>query len=114
MLPARAGVTGGHLHAGAPVRPHRAREQSHQAFDVVIPTEVIDFSIDCAPQAHLVTKGHRLMLQIASSHPDKVPTFAEGAQITIYSGGQEGTSVSLPVIFDPKTYADPLGPLALQ
>ena len=75
---------------------------------LVIPAEVMDIELTCMSQAHLVEKGHRLMLQIASSHPDKVPTFAEGAQITIHSGGQEGTSVTLPVIYDPKTYADPM------
>ena len=46
------------------------------------------------------------MLMIASSHPDKVPTFASGAQVTVYSGGEEGTSVTLPVVYNPTTYAD--------
>lgn len=73
----------------------------------VIPTEIMNFDIECQSQAHLVEKGHRLMLMIASSHPDKVPTFASGAQITVYSGGEEGTSVTLPVIYNPKTYTDP-------
>ena len=79
----------------------------------VIPAEVMDIEITCQSQAHLLEKGERLMLLIASSHPDKVPTFAEGAQITIHSGGQEGTSLTLPVIYNPKTYADPM-PLTPQ
>lgn len=66
----------------------------------------MSFDIECQPQAHLLEKGHKLMLMIASSHPDKLPTFAEGAQVTVYSGGEEGTSVTLPVIYNPTTYAD--------
>ena len=76
----------------------------------VIPTEIMSFDIECQSQAHLLKKGHKLMLMIASSHPDKVPTFASGAQITVYSGGEEGTSVTLPVIYNPKTYTDHYGP----
>lgn len=79
----------------------------------VIPTQVMDFDIECQSQAHLLEKGHRLMLMIASSHPDKVPTFAADAQITVYTGGDEGTSVTLPVIYEPKRYAD-VRPLAHQ
>ena len=80
----------------------------------VIPTEIMSFDIECQPQAHLLEKGHKLMLMIASSHPDKVPTFANGAQVTVYSGGEEGTSVTLPVIYNPRTYADHYTPSAPQ
>jgi hypothetical protein len=50
-------------------------------------------------QDHLVEKGHRILLLIASSHPDKVATFAEGS-VTIYEGGAatKSTSITLPVI----------------
>jgi predicted acyl esterase len=78
----------------------------------VIPAEVMEFDIECQSQAHLLKKGHQLMLMIASSHPDKVPTFAAGAQVTVYSGGNEGTSLTLPVIYSPRLYNDvrPLTP----
>jgi predicted acyl esterase len=76
----------------------------------VIPAQVYEFDIECQPQGHLLQKGHKLELIIASSHPDKVATFAEG-QVTIYAGGEEGTSVSLPVIYDPVLYND-VRPLA--
>ena len=79
----------------------------------VIPTEVMEFDIKCQSQAHLLKKGHKLMLLIAGSHPDKVPTFAAGAQVTVYTGGNEGTSLTLPVIFNPKLYNDVM-PLPLQ
>ena len=78
----------------------------------VIPSEVLEFDIECQPQAHLLRKGHSLRLVIASSHPDKVPTFANGAQVTIYSGGEEGTSVGLPVIYDPNLSFDTVAPNA--
>ncbi|HWC14066.1 MAG TPA: CocE/NonD family hydrolase [Actinomycetota bacterium] len=73
----------------------------------VIPGEVMEFDIECQPQAHLLEKGHKLRLIVASSHPDKVPTFAAGARVTVYSGGEEGTSLTLPVIYDPHVYKDP-------
>jgi predicted acyl esterase len=72
----------------------------------VIPAEVMEIELTCMSQAHVVKKGHRLRLTIASSHPDKVPTFAEGSQVTVHSGGQDGTYVDLPVIYDPKVYKD--------
>ncbi|MGH2756457.1 MAG: CocE/NonD family hydrolase [Actinomycetota bacterium] len=72
----------------------------------VIPAEVMEIKLTCMSQAHLVAKGHRLRLTIASSHPDKVPTFAEGSRITVYSGGREGTYVDLPVIYNPPIYKD--------
>jgi len=74
----------------------------------VIPTEVMSMDLESMAQAHLLAKGHKLMLRIASSHPDKVPTFAEGAQVTIYFGGKDGTSFTIPVIVDPKLYKDPV------
>ena len=78
----------------------------------VIPGEVLQFDIECQSQAHLLRKGHSLRLMIASSHPDKVPTFANGAQVTIYSGGEEGTSVKLPVVYNPTLVFDSVAPKA--
>jgi predicted acyl esterase len=74
--------------------------------EVVIPAEVMDFDIECQSQAHLLEKGHSLRLMIASSHPDKVPTFAQDPQVTIYSGGEESTSLTLPVIYNARLYTD--------
>lgn len=73
----------------------------------VIPGQVMEFDIECQSQAHLVRKGHSLRLIIASSHPDKVPTFASGTQVTVYSGGEEGTSLTLPVVYNPRLHKDP-------
>lgn len=72
----------------------------------VIPGELMEIELTCMSQAHLVAKGHKLRLTIASSHPDKVPTFANGSQINVHSGGKDGTQVILPVIYEPKLYPD--------
>lgn len=74
----------------------------------VIPGQVMKMDLIGQPQAHLVKKGHSLQLVIASSHPDKVPVFAEGAQVSIVVGGEDGTTVTVPVIYEPKLWEDPL------
>jgi predicted acyl esterase len=79
----------------------------------VIPAQVMDFDIECQPQAHMLEKGHKLLLMFAGSHPDKVPTFAVDPQVTVFSGGEAATSLTLPVIFDAKLYND-VRPLPFQ
>ncbi|MGH2754015.1 MAG: CocE/NonD family hydrolase [Actinomycetota bacterium] len=74
----------------------------------VIPAERMTIDLEGMAQAHLLEKGHRLMLMVASSHPDKVPTFAQVAQVTVYTGGTDGTTVTLPVIYNPRLYEDHL------
>ena len=74
----------------------------------VIPAQVMRIDMDGQPQAHLVRKGHTLRLIIASSHPDKVPVFAGGAQVSVVVGGEDGTTVTVPVIYEPKLWPDPL------
>lgn len=74
----------------------------------VIPAERMSIKLDSQTQAHLIPKGHKLGLRIASSHPDKVATFAEGTHVTIYVGGKDGTSFTLPVIPNPVLYKDPI------
>jgi predicted acyl esterase len=72
----------------------------------VIPGEKMSIEMDGMAQAHVIEKGHSLRLIVASSHPDKVPVFAGGAHVTVYTGGKEGTTLTLPVIYNPKTYTD--------
>lgn len=78
----------------------------------VIPTEKMTMDIDGQAQAYVLPKGHELVVRIQSSHPDKVPTFASGTQITVYFGGAKdaGTYFTLPVIRSPKVYGDIFGP----
>jgi uncharacterized protein len=72
----------------------------------VVPGEKMIMKLEGMAQAHMIEKGHKLRLTIASSHPDKVPTFAGGAHVTVYTGGKDGTTLSLPVIYNPKVYKD--------
>ena len=65
--------------------------------EVVVPGEVMKIKLTGFAQAHRLPKGHRLRLVVAAAHPDKVPTFAAGAQVTIYTG-LGGTEFSVPVI----------------
>ena len=68
--------------------------------EVVVPGQVMTIKLTGFAQAHRLPRGHRLRLVVASAHPDKVPTFAAGSQVTIYTG-QGGTQLSLPVIDRP-------------
>jgi predicted acyl esterase len=76
--------------------------------EVVVPGQVMKIDMIGQAQAHVIKKGHTMRLIIASSHPDKVPVFAEGAQVSVVVGGEDGTTVTVPVIYDPKLWADPL------
>ncbi|MDQ3952251.1 MAG: CocE/NonD family hydrolase [Actinomycetota bacterium] len=78
----------------------------------VVPAQVMRIDMDGQPQAHLVKKGHTLRLIVASSHPDKVPVFAGGAQVSVVVGGEDGTTVTVPVVYDPKLWPDPLKQVA--
>ena len=81
------------------------------AWAPVVPGERMTIKHEGMAQAHVIEKGHSLRLIVASSHPDKVPIFAGGAHVTVYTGGKDGTTLTLPVIFNPKTYPDFLLPL---
>ncbi len=72
----------------------------------VVPGQKMTMKLEGMAQAHLIEAGHKLQLIVASSHPDKVPTFAGGSHVTVYTGGKDGTTLTLPMIFDPKLYAD--------
>ncbi len=76
------------------------------AWAPVVPGEKMVMNLEGMAQAHVIEKGHSLRLVVASSHPDKVPTFAGGAHVTVYSGGKDGTTLTLPVIYEPRTYPD--------
>lgn len=74
----------------------------------VIPGEVMTMKLESMAQAHLLERGHKLMLMIASSHPDKVPIFGGGSVVSVFTGGGKGTSFTLPVIYEPRLHRDPL------
>jgi hypothetical protein len=60
---------------------------------------------------HHLRAGHKLVLRITTSDPDKVPTFAVDPRITVFTG-PEGTSFDLPVIAGAALYPDTV-PLSL-
>jgi uncharacterized protein len=73
----------------------------------VLPTEKMVMKLTGMAQAYVLAKGHSLRLIIASSHPDKVPVFAEGL-VTVHLGGNDGTMLTFPVVDNAKFYPDPL------
>jgi uncharacterized protein len=60
---------------------------------------------------HHLRAGHRLVLRITTSDPDKAPTFAVDPRVTVFTG-PEGTSFELPVIAGAQLYPDTV-PLSL-
>ncbi|MDP3713384.1 MAG: CocE/NonD family hydrolase [Mycobacteriales bacterium] len=71
----------------------------------VVPLQAMTIPLVGQAQAHVVKKGHRIALDISSSHPDKVPTFAAGALIRVLTGPQ-GSALSLPVLDGATLYRD--------
>ena len=61
----------------------------------------------CWAMAQHVRKGHRLVLHIAASDPDKFPFFAIDPQVVVFTG-QGGTTLRVPVIDSPVLYEDDL------
>jgi uncharacterized protein len=61
---------------------------------------------------HHLRAGHRLVLRVTASDPDKVPTFAVDPRITVFTGPR-GTSFTLPVIPGAQLYPDTV-PLTLD
>ncbi len=55
--------------------------------------------------AHHLRAGHRLVLRVTTSDPDKVPTFAEDPRVTVFTG-PGGTAVDVPVIDGATFYPD--------
>ncbi|HVE64025.1 MAG TPA: CocE/NonD family hydrolase [Mycobacteriales bacterium] len=73
----------------------------------VVPGQKMTIPLVSQAVAHVLAKGHTLELRIQSTHPDKVPTFAAGAIIDIFTG-EGGTEFTIPVHDGVRLYADPL------
>ena len=73
----------------------------------VIPGQKMVMNLLAQAEAHVLAKGHSLELRIQSTHPDKVPTFAGGAVIEIFTG-EGGTEFTIPVHDRVRLYKDPL------
>jgi hypothetical protein len=55
--------------------------------------------------AHHLRTGHRLVLRVTTSDPDKVPLFAQDVQVTVFTG-PDATALDLPVVPDATLYPD--------
>ena len=73
--------------------------------DLVVPGERYDMQPPCFAMAHHLRAGHRLVLRVTTSDPDKVPMFAEDVQVNVFTG-PGATSVNLPVVQAPTLYPD--------
>ncbi|HYI19406.1 MAG TPA: CocE/NonD family hydrolase C-terminal non-catalytic domain-containing protein, partial [Solirubrobacteraceae bacterium] len=64
---------------------------------LVVPGQRYDMAPPCFAIAHHLRAGHKLVLRVTTSDPDKVPLFAVDPQVTVYTGA-DATRVSLPVV----------------
>ncbi|MEX2193868.1 MAG: CocE/NonD family hydrolase [Thermoleophilaceae bacterium] len=71
----------------------------------VVPGERYDMTPSCYAMAHNLRAGHRLVLRVTASDPDKVPIFALDPNITVFTG-PGATALQLPVVDGPTLYED--------
>jgi putative CocE/NonD family hydrolase len=69
------------------------------------PGERYDLAPAAMAIAHHFRAGHRLVLRISTSDPDKMPVFAEDPNVTVFTG-PGATEVTLPVVANPAIYKD--------
>jgi predicted acyl esterase len=72
----------------------------------VVPGELMTIDMRGETIAHVLPQGHRLRLVLASSHPDKIPTFGAGTVVQVSVGGVDDTALGLPVIARPRLVPD--------
>ena len=73
--------------------------------ELVVPGERYDMQPPCFAMAHHLREGHRLVLRVTTSDPDKVPMFAQDVQATVFTG-PGATSVDIPVVAGATLYPD--------
>ncbi len=64
---------------------------------LVVPGQRYDMTPPCFAIAHHLRAGHKLVLRVTTSDPDKVPLFALDPQVQVFTGA-DATRVSLPVV----------------
>jgi hypothetical protein len=72
---------------------------------LVVPGERYEMTPSCFMMAHHLRAGHRLVLRVSTSDPDKVPMFAGDPQVTVFTG-PGATAVEVPVVPAPTLYPD--------
>ena len=65
--------------------------------DAVTPGQRYDMTPPGFAMAHHLRAGHKLVLKVSTSDPDKVPTFANDPKVTVFTG-PGATSFTLPVV----------------
>jgi predicted acyl esterase len=73
--------------------------------DLVVPGTRYDMRPPCFAMAHHLRAGHRLVLRVTTSDPDKVPMFAHDVQVNVFTG-PGATAIDLPVVANPTLYPD--------
>jgi predicted acyl esterase len=71
----------------------------------VIPLARMQLDPPCFMVSQHVRAGDRLVLKVTTSDVDKLPLFAIDPHVTVYTGGEDGTKIELPVATGP-TYPD--------
>ena len=74
---------------------------------LVVPGQRYDMTPPCFAIAHHLRAGHKLVLRVTTSDPDKVPLFALDPLVTVFTGA-DATRVSLPVVPGAVPYPDNL------
>ena len=72
---------------------------------LVVPGERYDMAPPCFAIAHHLRAGHKLVLRVTTSDPDKVPLFAVDPAVKVFTGS-DATRVTLPVVGSPALHAD--------
>lgn len=73
----------------------------------IVPGAPMKLRMPAFAMAHRIAKGHSLVLRLATSDPDKVPTFTVDAQIGVFTGPGL-TELRLPAVSHPNIVRDSL------
>jgi uncharacterized protein len=71
----------------------------------VVPGQRYDMDPPGFAIGHHLRAGHKLVLRVTTSDPDKVPTFAEDPKVTVFTG-PAATAVRVPVVVNAALVAD--------
>jgi predicted acyl esterase len=72
---------------------------------LVVPGQRYDMKPSCFMMAHHLRAGHRLVLRVTTSDPDKVPMFSNDPQVTVFTG-PGATQADVPVVPNPTLFPD--------